>query len=154
MGSGLQGGVADSWSAQFVNVQSRVHHNKYNRNIIPIPIHIPLPLLSTFPGLLPFYHCAILLIWGFSTFFHMQSSKIYHLAVPPSQLPFAKAIALTDSSLPTGNIFADGRRKWHAVRNLDSTKGYDIVGLKELKSYQNRLKKASRATIRIDSLST
>lgn len=40
MGSGLQGGVADSWSAQFVNVQSRVHRNKYNKT------HNPNPLLS------------------------------------------------------------------------------------------------------------
>ena len=87
-------------------------------------------------------------------FFHMQSSKIYQLAVHPSQLPLAKAIALTDSSLPTGNIFTDGRRKWHGRKNLDSYKTYDIVGLKELKSYQNRLKKASRATLRTDSLST
>jgi hypothetical protein len=84
----------------------------------------------------------------------MQTNKIYNLALSTTHLQLPKAPSLSQTSLNQTNMFNDYRKKWHAHRDLDSSKSYEIVGIKELKAYQERLKKKSRATIRTDTLIT
>jgi hypothetical protein len=82
----------------------------------------------------------------------MKNNKIYNLAVSSKRILLPKESYIADSTIQR-NIFAEKKLKWHG-RELDTSKSYGIVGLRELKSYQNRLKKTSRATLRVDSLST